>query len=168
MAGSIPLAPGSYFAELQALQSAKAAGIIDEKTFSCHKQQLNALRKAQEAGVSQILQDIDYKECSSECGCQGRPVIGIELQDLGRESPLTYVPASSAAVRHLMSSPAGFVHVSEGFEGDSPSLRPLKGQSNMGEEDDEEDTIGKLRVLTEEDDGETGSTVMNTVMNTFM
>lgn len=172
---AVPLSPGSYFAELQSLQSANASGVIDKETFECYKSQLDKLRRAQNAGVSQILRDIDYKEHpSAECGhARGFRSIsqqgGVELQELGpgRESPLTFVRSSGAAVRHLMSSPAGFVQMSQDSDTDSPALRPANGgqEIDLDNEEEDQDGVGQFKVVTEE---ENGSNLIETFINTFM
>ena len=165
-----PLTPGSYFAELQSLQSAKSSGIIDDETFACYKRQLNKLRKKQSAGVSQILLGLDYAEHPSSCGCMAVPESGMELQDLaaGRDpSPLMFVQSSGAAVRHLMSSPAGFVHVDQNSDTESPALGPQnEGQPIADDEDDAVEGALQFKVVTEEEN--VGSTVMETAINTFM
>lgn len=137
MAEPPPISPGSYFAELQALQAAHAARLITNEELECQKSQLLEFRRGQGAGVSIPLQGLNYLSHPRECGCGQRGRLGFDHgcsrsstpsddkysqepspEDAIRQASLAYVPSSSAAIRALMGSPVGFVHMQE--EKDSP------------------------------------------------
>ena len=133
-----PLSPGSYFAELKALQAAHEARLIDKEELDCQKKQLDAIRRRQGAGVSVPLKGLQYRNHPLECGCSkrfsfdkaaGKDKLDNSPEEAVRQASLAYVPSSSAAIRALMDSPVGFVNIHEdspGFVGmEMKGMRPV-------------------------------------------